>query len=83
MPNLSQEATDLAKYTEKCAQRAAITSDRNKKLEAQRPEVEAGPSMARGSDDEMQITGSRENSRAAKSHSLGELREEVRRKETC
>lgn len=72
MPDTSQEAKDLAKYTEKCAQRAAITSDRNKKLEARPPRAEPGASMGMGSDDDMQITGSRKNSKAAKSHCLGE-----------
>lgn len=79
MPDISHEARDLANYTRKCAERAAITSNRNKQLESRRrARAEAGDgartSMAKDSDDEMEITGSRQNPKAAKAHSLGESR---------
>lgn len=75
MPDIAEETRDLLKYTKKCTERAAITSDRNKELESRRLRAETGdgadPRMAKGSDDEMEITGSRKNAKAAKLHSLG------------
>lgn len=66
--SITGETRDLQKYTEKCAQRAAITADRNHQRDA---EARRG-TMSRGSDDDMEITGSRKNGKAARSLVLGE-----------
>ncbi|GHJ84551.1 hypothetical protein NliqN6_0953 [Naganishia liquefaciens] len=83
MLDISHEARDLVKYSTKCAERAAITSDTNNQLGSRRraeARNETGTSMTRGSDDDMQITASRQNSKAAKSRSLAALNSKRKKK---
>lgn len=72
--SISEETRDLRNYTEKCNQRNAITANRNKELELRAAEAQGrGSRMSPGSDDDMEITGSRKNGKVAKSIQLGEL----------
>jgi hypothetical protein len=66
--SITDETRDLQRYTEKCAQRAAITANRDHQRDA---EARDGR-MSRDSDDDMEITGSRKNGKAARSLVLGE-----------
>jgi hypothetical protein len=77
--SITDEPRDLQRYTEKCAQRAAITAHRNTERAA---EARAGGGRMSESDDDMEITGSRKNGKAARNLVLGEwLRDdELRRR---
>ena len=75
MPSISidEEANNLLKYTRKCDQRDAATSNRNKQADLRQARIAEGMvGVDDSDDDEMEITGSRKNVKVAKTSALGE-----------